>query len=69
MGQLDVPVQTAPADLGILTPAVWSLVACCSHMTLQQGKPVCVRVCEDLLVDVRDISSNNLQSDKFYRLQ
>ncbi|KAI9544193.1 hypothetical protein NQZ68_005243 [Dissostichus eleginoides] len=42
MGQLDVPVQTAPADLGILTPAVWSLVACCSHMTMQQEN--CVRL-------------------------
>lgn len=30
MGRLDVWVQTAPADLGIPPPAVWSLVACCS---------------------------------------
>lgn len=26
---MDVPLQTAPAGLGIPPPAVWSLVACC----------------------------------------
>lgn len=54
MGQLDAPVQTAPADLGILTPAVWSLVARRSHMTLKtpagEAAGVCVCSCVSLIL-------------------
>lgn len=65
MGQLDVLVQTAPADLGILTLAIWSLVTRRSHMTLQPAagntvsvllcvfQKVCVSVCAYTCVSLR----------------
>lgn len=62
MGQLDVLVQTAPADPGIPTLAVWSLVARCSHMTRSRENGVCMCMCVRTVVDVKNKNSSNTLS-------